>query len=275
MLHIFLKHRTYAHDRGKVVVRGGRDLQTGGPDVLDGGVKVIQLCRNGLLVHWATWKHERKEEMKTIIWANIKRGQKNRFIKAPQYLFCAVCCTDPWEMGLAATTRHRLQWLKTRAGFNFSVSSNVCGGKGCIFAAAPGSVWILPQSSENSWVYYWHCSEAQLLCATVLCAVWRFLLEHTVLFMFILWSLKKNNAMIKYMFQSVCSRWIMYTLPTTKCRKSQEWIFWAFLWCPLRFGYWITDIKTYLAALNMNQIHLKWIHNAKNWFGLWASAHRA
>lgn len=47
----FLKQVTYAHDRGKVVLRGGWDLQTGRPDVLDGGVKVTQLCCDGSLVH--------------------------------------------------------------------------------------------------------------------------------------------------------------------------------------------------------------------------------
>lgn len=35
-----------------MVLRGGRDLQTGRPDVLDGGVKVTQLGCDGLLVHW-------------------------------------------------------------------------------------------------------------------------------------------------------------------------------------------------------------------------------
>lgn len=47
----YLKQLAYAHDRGKVVVRGGWDLQTGCPDVLDGGVKVTQLCCDGPLVH--------------------------------------------------------------------------------------------------------------------------------------------------------------------------------------------------------------------------------
>lgn len=49
------QRRTYAHDGGKVVVGGGRDLQAGCPDVLHGGVKFIQLCCDGLLVHCTTW----------------------------------------------------------------------------------------------------------------------------------------------------------------------------------------------------------------------------
>lgn len=52
------QRRTYTHDGGKMVVRGGRDLQAGCPDVLHSGVKVIQLCCDGLLVHCATWRHQ-------------------------------------------------------------------------------------------------------------------------------------------------------------------------------------------------------------------------
>lgn len=33
----------YAHDRGKVVLRGGWDLETGCPDFLDDGLNVTQL----------------------------------------------------------------------------------------------------------------------------------------------------------------------------------------------------------------------------------------
>lgn len=59
--------RAYAHDGGKVVVGGGRDLQAGCPDVLHGGVKFIQLCCDGLLVHCTTWRHQglAMEEQKT------------------------------------------------------------------------------------------------------------------------------------------------------------------------------------------------------------------
>lgn len=49
---------TYAHDRSEVVLGGGGDLQAGRPDVLDGGVKVTQLCGDGPLVHWTHQMHK-------------------------------------------------------------------------------------------------------------------------------------------------------------------------------------------------------------------------
>lgn len=56
MCFVYLKLLAYAHDRRKVVLRGGRDLLTGRSDVLDGVVKVTQLCCDGPLVHCTNHK---------------------------------------------------------------------------------------------------------------------------------------------------------------------------------------------------------------------------
>ena len=60
----------YAHDGGEAVLRGGRDLQTGCPDVLDDGLNVTQLRRDGSLVHC--------EGYENIQYSIIKKKRKRK-----------------------------------------------------------------------------------------------------------------------------------------------------------------------------------------------------
>ena len=49
----------YAHDAGKVVLGCSRDLHAGRPDLLDGGVDVIQLYLQNSMVHWRKKTNEK------------------------------------------------------------------------------------------------------------------------------------------------------------------------------------------------------------------------
>lgn len=68
-----LKLLAYAHDRRKVVLRGGWDLLTGRPDVLDGVVKVTQLCCDGPLVHCTNHKRRQKKSLSRTRTVQIRR----------------------------------------------------------------------------------------------------------------------------------------------------------------------------------------------------------
>lgn len=72
---IYLKRLAYAHDGGKVVLGGGRDLQTGLPDVQDGGAEVAQLRRDGPLVH-CTRRHGHTVVTNTTSgWMTVKKNR--------------------------------------------------------------------------------------------------------------------------------------------------------------------------------------------------------